>query len=227
MPGAELSPIFVIIGPPGSGKGTQGDLLEKNLGFKKISTGDILRSHVKRKTDLGKKVSSIIDAGNFVSDEILAELVQLELGAQKTESILLDGYPRNKKQAHDFCDSKAFPRLKAVISLDVDGEFLAERILGRQVCTSCGATFHIKARKPKVEGVCDDCGSSLGVRNDDTKEKIEKRLEVYHAETEPLLSYYSGLGLLEKVDGSSSPLQVAKEISSKLSEIAKKDLEIS
>ena len=221
------SPIFIIIGPPGSGKGTQGDLLEKNMGFKKISTGDILRAHVKNGTELGKKVSSIIDAGNFVSDEILAELVQLELKSHTEVPVLLDGYPRNRKQAEDFQNSPAFPRLVKVICLDVNKDFLINRILGRLVCPACGATFHLESYPPKVSGVCDSCSAALVTRNDDTRDKIEKRLGVYEAETEPLLSYYRGLALLESVDGSSSPAQVNQEIFNKLEDISKNKHQIS
>ena len=224
---SEVSPIVVIMGPPGSGKGTQGDLLEKSLGFKKVSTGDILRSHVKRQTELGKKVSSIIDAGNFVSNEILAELVQCELSELLGKSVLLDGYPRNMQQAKDFADSVSSSRLKKVVSLDVDPSLLIARVVGRMVCSSCGATYHQENHKPRVSGVCDKCSGALITRGDDSKEKIEKRLEVYRRETEPLLSYYSDLGLLESIDGNATPAQVSEEISNKLAEIDKKKLEIS
>lgn len=221
------SPVYIIIGPPGSGKGTQGDLLEKSLGLRKISTGDILRDHVKRRTDLGKKVSAIIDAGNFVSDGILAQLVELELNAHQDESILLDGYPRNMQQAKDFEGFSAFSRLRGVLSLEVSSDFLVKRILGRTICSACGATFHLEACPPKASGQCDHCSGTLVTRSDDTQDKIEKRLRVYASETEPLLSYYRGLGLLESVDGSSSPAQVSKEISNKLEMIGKNNSQIS
>lgn len=220
------APIVVIMGPPGSGKGTQGDLLEQNGVLKKVSTGDILRSHVKRGTELGKKVSAIIDGGNFVSDEILAELVELELDTLEKESVLLDGYPRNEGQARDFGASRAFPRLLKVISLDVTKDFLVERLLGRLVCSSCGATFHLTSYPPKKEGVCDACGGSLVSRNDDTKETVEKRLTVYENETQPLLNYYSKLGLLETVNGHLSPKEVYAEIVNKLEGIAKNQRQI-
>lgn len=218
------SSIVVIMGPPGSGKGTQGDLLEKNGAVKKISTGDILRDHVQRQTELGKKIASIIDSGSFVSDSILAELVQEELRLHIKKPVLLDGYPRNLNQAKDFSDSPAFSRLAKVISLEVSDEFLIERILGRRVCSACGYTFHIGVNSPQREGICDHCGGSLVVRNDDTQEKIEKRLAIYQRETLPLLSYYKEQGLLETVDGRASPTDVHLEISNKLSQIYKSGL---
>jgi len=215
------APIVVIMGPPGSGKGTQGDLLEHNGVLKKVSTGDILRSHVKRGTDLGKKVSAIIDAGKFVSDEILAELVECELNSLAKTPVLLDGYPRNEKQAKNFGQSKAFSRLIKVIFLSVSKDFLVKRLLGRLVCSSCGATFHLKSFPPKVTGVCDICSGSLVSRNDDTKDVVERRLTVYENETEPLLNYYNELGLLETVDGRSDPKEVYTEIMSKINKITK------
>ena len=215
--------IVLIFGPPGSGKGTQGDLLAESLGLKKVSTGDIFRRNVSEGTELGKKVESIINAGNLVSDDILAQLVESELNSDPSQSILLDGYPRTLVQAQNFRQMKAFDRVVKVIYLDASDKLVSDRILGRRICSGCNYVYNINAMKTQKEGFCDQCGSALITREDDTVEKVAARLAIYKEMTLPLLDFFNEFGFLEKVDGEKTPKEVCLEISNKLSGIKKRE----
>ena len=157
--------IIVLTGAPGAGKGTQADLLEKKDNYRKVSTGDSLRKQIKEKTEIGKLAASYMDHGNLVPDDVLLKILQAEIGNDKSEKIILDGYPRNVAQAKTLAEnlSKLHPVAKA-IHLDVDKNELINRLSGRRVCEKCGATYHIENSPPSKSGVCDRCGGRVSQR---------------------------------------------------------------
>jgi adenylate kinase len=212
--------MILLVGAPGSGKGTQGDLLcSVDPSLVKISTGDLLRKHIKEATDLGKRVEATLVAGHLVSDDILLQLLGEELKELSGgKNLLLDGYPRNLKQAQDL---EALVKVDAVIYLRVGLSNLLERIMGRQVCSNCGKAFHRSFSPSKQGEFCDACGGSLKQRPDDTQEKLEVRYRVYEQETVPVLEFYRQRGLLREVDGEASLASVATEMETLLHEIRK------
>jgi adenylate kinase len=220
---AKLGSIVLIFGPPGSGKGTQGDLLAERMGLKKISTGDIFRRHVREGTVLGKQVESIINAGNLVSDEILAKLVESELTENERELVLLDGYPRTLGQVKDLSEMKAFQSIFKVIYLEVSDDLVAGRMLSRRICSKCTHVYNVKDLK-EGDSVCGRCGGELVIREDDRKEKVEARLAIYKEKTLPLLDFFKEHNLLETVKGDVSPDEVCLEISNKLKGIEKRQI---
>ena len=191
---------MILLGAPGAGKGTQAELLCEKLGIPTISTGNMLREAMANGSELGKKVKKCMDEGSLVSDEIVLDLVA-ERTAQPDckNGFILDGVPRTLSQAKAI-DAKGV-HIDHVISLDVDDEIIANRMSGRRVCTKCGATYHIVNNPPRTEGVCDQCGSEVIIRKDDQPETVKHRLDVYHASTEVLKSYYAGQGKLRLVEG--------------------------
>lgn len=204
---------YIFLGMPGSGKGTQAEILSKKLNIPLISTGDCFRKSIKDKTELGEKVKDIIAKGNLVSDEITFEMMKDEIqNTDISKGLILDGYPRNFKQAE---------MLKTIISIDIvlnimlseDQVFI--RIGGRRTC-KCGATYHIKFDPPKVEGICDKCGEELFVRNDAKEEVINERIKIYKEQTEPLIKYYEDKGVLINIDGNPLIPDVTKEIFEKI-----------
>lgn len=205
--------IVVLTGAPGAGKGTQADMLAKRLGFRKVSTGDALRRQVKLQTEIGKKADALMSAGRLVPDDVLLQVLMTEVGQDKNEKILLDGYPRNVNQAKTL--KMAMDRVhpvKAAIHLDVQREELIGRLSGRRVCGKCGATFHVKANPPKNEGICDVCGGGLIRRSDDDPEKIAVRLDVYDRDTKPVLDFYRQADLYHVITGSGDLERVYKEL---------------
>jgi len=193
--------IFVLMGAPGAGKGTQADLLVAKAGFRKISTGDALRRQIKLGTDVGKSASSYMEQGKLVPDEVLLDILRAELGDNKEEKLLLDGYPRNLHQAQTLKGISQTNPIKAAIHLDVDSSLLMTRLCGRRTCSNCGASFHIEYSAPKVDGTCDRCGGDLVQRPDDNEEKVGVRLSVYDKETKPVLDFYRKEGIYQHVDG--------------------------
>ena len=190
---------LLIMGRPGAGKGTQAVNIREYYNIPHISTGDIFRANLKGQTKLGLLAKTYMDKGLLVPDSVTIDLVKDRLSQPDCkEGFLLDGFPRNLEQAKaldEFLKSRN-ESLDAVLDIDVKPEVLIDRIVGRRVCPTCGATFHIKNNPPKVEGVCDKCGGKLIQRNDDTYETAENRLKVYDNQTAPLLDYYKNQHLL-------------------------------
>jgi len=212
--------ILVLLGPPGAGKGTQATLLEKERSLDKLSTGDILRAAVAAGTELGRKAGDIMERGQLVPDELVIGLIAERLDAGSDgDGFILDGFPRTIAQAEalDRLLKERGKKLDRVIVMAVDDEALVERIAGRFACAACGEGYHDVYKMPKVEGVCDRCGSTQLVRRrDDNEEVVRSRLKAYHAQTEPLIDYYSRQGKVRTVDGMADIGTVEKEIDTAL-----------
>lgn len=204
--------IFILIGAPGAGKGTHSDALVRDFACVKLSTGDILRRHIKEKTEIGRRCEDIISRGQLVDDATLWQLLEPELRHYQDKCIILDGYPRNRKQAEQLQIVAAHNPIRAVVHIKASEESLIERLCGRMVCPNCQAIYHVKNLRPKVEGVCDRCGTALQVRPDDQRDKVMKRLEVFAEETMPIVRYYQDLGLYTAVDGDQGIDAVYREI---------------
>ncbi|MDO4593996.1 MAG: adenylate kinase [Tissierellia bacterium] len=210
---------LILLGPPGAGKGTQAEKLTKKLNAHHISTGDIFRYNIKNETELGKKAKEYIDSGKLVPDELTIDLVWDKLDSyNKDENIILDGFPRNLNQAEalDKGLKERNDKIDVVININVDDQILIDRIAGRRVCTNCGKTFHITQNPPKVEGVCDNCGSQLIQRDDDKEETVLNRIKVYNDQTAVLIDYYRKKGILATIDGAKKPEDVFKDITESL-----------
>ncbi len=195
---------LILLGPPGAGKGTQARFLAKNLSIPQISTGDILRSHIKKQTELGKKAEDFITRGLLVCDDVMIALVKEKLKSIDCgKGFIFDGFPRNTKQAvelDNFLDQRGCP-INLVFYIRINKEEIFRRLAGRRVCDQCGHMYHIEFAPPQKSGVCDMCGGKLIQRTDDKKETIQQRLNVYYADTFPLIEYYQEKGILREVDG--------------------------
>ena len=190
---------LILLGPPGAGKGTQAEILNKKLGIPTISTGNILRAAVKNGTPVGLKAKEYMDAGKLVPDEVIIGVISERLAeADCQNGFILDGVPRTIPQAEAL--EKAGISFDAVVTIEISDEEIVERMAGRRVCTACGAPYHVKNMPPKVEGVCDACGGKLEARADDKPEVVRDRLQVYHKETAPLKDFYAARNLLKTVD---------------------------
>lgn len=204
----------ILLGPAGSGKGTQADLIQKNYGFPKISTGDLLRKAVQEGTELGKKVHQEMKAGKLVADDIVLELVRERISAPDCQTgYVLDGFPRNLNQAL-LLEKIENHRLETVFEILITEEEILRRLSGRRVCLQCGAVYNINNNKPKVDGFCDICGSPLVIREDDKPEVIKERFRIYLETTKPLVEYYSRKKVLFQVDGQNSVEVIFKTIKS-------------
>ena len=190
---------LIILGPPGSGKGTVSERLEKDFGLKQISTGVLLRQHIKDETELGKTAKGYIDAGNLVPDELVIKMLREEI-ADKNKFIL-DGFPRTIPQAEAIDDLE----ITATINLEVPEEVVVERFSGRRMCPKCSAGYHIKYVPPNVDNICDKCGTELIQRDDDKPETVRERFAVYKEKTQPLINYFGDKGILKNVDGAPVP----------------------
>ncbi|MGV0879664.1 adenylate kinase [Martelella sp. FLE1502] len=207
---------LILLGPPGAGKGTQAQRIVANHGIPQLSTGDMLRAAVAAQTEVGKKAKAVMDAGGLVSDDIVIAIVSERIDQEDCkDGFILDGFPRTLVQA-DATEKMMAAKgiaLDAVIEIQVNDETLAERIAGRYSCAKCGAGYHDEFHKPKVEGVCDVCGSTeFKRRPDDNRETVEKRLKAYYKETAPLIGYYYAKGKLSSVDGMASMDDVTASI---------------
>ncbi len=193
---------IILFGPPGAGKGTQADNIVKNFNLHKVSTGDLLREEIERKTDLGIKIKSEIDQGLLVSDDIISDLIVKILSNKKSkDGLIFDGYPRNLNQAKSFdiLIKKHNQRISCVLNLNVDKETVIKRILGRIICTKCGLTFNKYFNPPKEEN--HNCGLNyLKSRSDDSEKTIKNRIEIYTNKTLPILDFYEDQKILHKID---------------------------
>lgn len=200
---------LILLGAPGAGKGTQAELLVKQLGIPAISTGNMLREAMANGTELGKKAKKYMDEGALVPDELILGIVADRVAQPDCEKgFILDGVPRTLAQA-EALEAKGV-KIDHVVSIEVDDAAIEGRMTGRRVCAKCGASYHIVANPPKQEGVCDSCGGSLVIRKDDKPETVRHRLEVYHASTEVLKDFYGKLGRLRIVNGN-QPIGDANE----------------
>lgn len=193
---------IIILGAPGSGKGTQAKFIMKNYNIPQISTGDLLRAAIKNRTELGLKAEKFMNTGKLVPDAIVLELLKERLNQNDSkQGFILDGYPRNLTQVQDL---KKITDIDLVINLDVNYSILIERITGRRTCKQCEAIYHIKYSPSKEDGICDKCSGQLYQREDDTEEIVKHRISTYERETRPLINFYQQQKILETLisDGS-------------------------
>lgn len=195
--GRFMKSTIVLLGPPGSGKGTQGEKLSDELGFIRLSTGDMLREAVRNQTDLGKKAKEYMDAGALVPNDLIIGLMKEKI-AQAEGGVILDGFPRTVEQADALAEQLD---VDLALNLDVDDDELISRLTKRRSCPQCNAVYHLVSKPPMKEGVCDKCGSELYQRDDDTEATVSKRLSVYRENTMPLIDYYAKKGTLVTIQG--------------------------
>ncbi len=207
---------LILLGPPGAGKGTQAQRIEKSHGLVQLSTGDMLRDAVVSQTEIGRQAGRLMDAGKLVPDTIMIEMISERIGhADCARGFILDGFPRTTLQAEvlDEMLGEKGMKLDHVIEISVTDEALVERITGRFTCAKCGAGYHDTFHSPAAEGVCDDCGGTeFSRRSDDNVETVRTRLQAYHAQTAPILPYYRGKNRLRQVDGMASIDEVEQQI---------------
>ena len=195
---------IIMLGAPGAGKGTQAKQIAGKYSIPHISTGDIFRANIKNGTDLGKKAKEYMDQGLLVPDELTCDLVMDRIQQDDcVNGFVLDGFPRTIPQAEalDAALEKIGQHMDVAIDVDVPDENIVNRMSGRRACLDCGATYHVVSLPPQTEGKCDHCGSDLVLRDDDKPETVQKRLSVYHEQTQPLIDYYKNQGILKSVDG--------------------------
>ena len=196
---------IIMLGAPGAGKGTHAKKITEKFGIPAISTGDIFRENIKNGTELGKKAKEYMDAGNLVPDELVCDLVVDRLKQDDCKNgYILDGFPRTIPQAEALTAAlaKNDDAIDYALEIFIEDQDIIDRMSGRRVCKSCGATYHVVNIPPKTEGVCDECDGELIVRDDDAPETVKKRLDVYHEQTAPLIDYYKKQGILKVIDGS-------------------------
>ncbi len=195
---------IVMLGAPGAGKGTQAKMIAEKYGIPHVSTGDIFRVNIKNGTELGKEAKQYMDQGKLVPDELTVKIL-LDRVAQDDckNGYVLDGFPRTIPQANvlDEALTKLGDRIDYAVNVDVPDDNIINRMGGRRACVACGATYHIVYNAPKTEGICDNCGKELIIRDDDQPETVKNRLKVYHEQTQPLIDFYEGKGVLKSVDG--------------------------
>ena len=206
---------IIMLGAPGAGKGTQAKMIAEKYGLPHISTGDIFRANIKNGTELGKEAKEYMDKGLLVPDELTVRLLLDRVAKDDCRNgYVLDGFPRTIPQAEvlDAELAKLGEKVDYAINVDVPDENIVNRMSGRRACLSCGATYHIVSIPPKKEGICDVCGSELVLRDDDRPETVQKRLTVYHEQTQPLIDYYKAAGVLAEVDGTKDLEAVFQDI---------------
>ena len=211
---------LVLLGPPGSGKGTQGERLQQDFRLPYYATGDILRAAVRDETQLGKTAKEFMDRGDLVPDDVIIGVIAERIeGSEAADGFILDGFPRTLPQAEALDDEleKVDRGLTAALLIEVPQEEVVRRLGGRRTCEKEGHVFHVEFNPPEEEGVCDIDGSPLVIRDDDKPEVIRHRLETYHDKTEPLVSYYEEKGLLRQIDGAQPPDVVGERIRALLS----------
>ncbi len=195
---------IIMLGAPGAGKGTQAKRIAEKYHIPHISTGDIFRANIKEGTELGKKAKNYMDQGLLVPDELVVDLVADRIQKDDCQDgFILDGFPRTIPQAEslDAALAKMGGAMDYAIDVDVPDEDIVTRMGGRRACVGCGATYHVQFNPTRQDGICDSCGERLILRDDDKPETVQKRLDVYHEQTQPLIEYYSKAGILKTVDG--------------------------
>lgn len=222
----------ILMGPQGSGKGTQAGRLGPRLGLVQIATGELFRAAIATETDLGRRIKAIYDRGELIPDDLTVGLVEEKLDeidrerslGEAVRGALFDGFPRNREQAAalDHALTRRGEAITAVVKIDVPLETLVTRLAGRRVCKRCGAVYHVVFNRPTRDGVCDRCGGEVVQREDDTPEAVTKRLEIYFAQTEPLLGYYQERGVLAPVDGDRPIEVVTDEIAATIGRLARR-----
>lgn len=206
---------IIMLGAPGAGKGTQAKKIAEKYSIPHISTGDIFRANIKGGTELGMKAKSYMDQGQLVPDDVtIGMLLDRISGADCENGYVLDGFPRTIPQAESLTKAldQRGEKMDYAIDVNVPDEAIVARMSGRRACLGCGATYHIVYNAPKQEGICDVCGEKLVLRDDDKPETVQKRLTVYHDQTQPLIQYYSAAGILVTVDGTKDLNEVFKDI---------------
>jgi adenylate kinase len=217
---------LVLLGPPGAGKGTQAERLVDDFGLPYYSTGNILREAIAAETELGKKAKEIVEAGDLVPDDLISAVIEERLDSgEADDGFLLDGFPRTIGQAEmlEQALTKRGRRLTAALLIDAPDEEVVRRLSGRRQCVKNGHVYHVEFDPPKNEGVCDQDGSRLMQRDDDKPETVQKRLAVYHEQTEPLILWYGERGLLRRFDGTRTPEEVNSHIRATLATLALED----
>ena len=206
---------IIMLGAPGAGKGTQAKMIAEKYSIPHISTGDIFRANIKNGTELGMEAKKYMDQGLLVPDELTVKILLDRVAKDDCKKgYVLDGFPRTIPQAEvlDKALSELGDKIDYAINVEVPDENIIKRMGGRRACLSCGATYHIEHIPPKKEGVCDRCGEALVLRDDDKEETVKNRLNVYHEQTQPLIEYYTGKGILKEVDGTVPMDQVFEAI---------------
>jgi adenylate kinase len=218
---------LILLGPPGAGKGTQAERLQADFGLAHISTGDILREQVAQGTELGVQAQRYMKAGELVPDDVIVKMIIARIGvADARDGFLLDGFPRNEVQADALAEAlQGLSRqLSAVLLIEVPDDELVRRLAGRRVCVKNPShIYHVEFDPPKHEGICDQDGSRLIQREDDQEATIRRRLEVYHAQTAPLIDYYDRTGLLRRFEGTRTPNDVHDHIRATLATLRLED----
>jgi adenylate kinase len=205
---------LVLLGPPGSGKGTQGERLQEDFRLPYYATGDILRAAVREGTDVGREAKDYMDRGDLVPDDVIVGVIAERIVEKEAEDgFILDGFPRTEPQAEALGEKLGELRrsVSAAVLIEVDDEEVVRRLGGRRTCPN-GHVFHVEFDPPEKDGVCDVCGVALEIRDDDEPEVIRRRLDQYHSKTTPLIAYYEGRGLLKRVDGKLDPQEVSDRI---------------
>jgi adenylate kinase len=206
---------LILLGPPGSGKGTQGERLQEDFRLPYYATGDILRAAVRDETEIGQTAKEYMDRGDLVPDEVIIGVIAERVeGSEAADGFILDGFPRTVGQAEALGEEMdgLNRSITASLLIDVDDEEVVRRLGGRRTCVKNGHIFHVDFDPPKNEGVCDVCGARLVIRDDDKPDVIRHRLDTYHEKTKPLVDYYEQRGLLKRVDGSLAPDEVGNRI---------------
>ncbi|MBR4586891.1 MAG: adenylate kinase [Lachnospiraceae bacterium] len=206
---------IIMLGAPGAGKGTQAKMIADKYQIPHISTGDIFRANIKNGTELGKEAKKYMDAGQLVPDELTVKLLLDRVANEDCKNgYVLDGFPRTIPQAEvlENALTKLGEKVDYAIDVDVPDENIIRRMSGRRACVACGATYHIVYNPTKEEGICDRCGAALILRDDDKPETVIKRLDVYHAQTQPLIDFYSSRNVLRSVDGTQDLMKVFEDI---------------
>ena len=213
-----MAPVLILLGPPGAGKGTQARMLEEDFGLVQLSTGDLLRAAVAAGTDAGKAAKAVMEAGGLVSDDIVLAILRDRMAQPDVaKGVILDGFPRTDGQAAalDALLASSGQKVTAAISLEVDDEAMVGRVSGRYTCAACGEGYHDEFKHPARPGVCDKCGgTAMKRRADDNAETVRERLKAYHAQTAPLIAYYDGKGVLQRIDAMGAIGDIRKALGS-------------